>query len=284
MNKKILVGLVIACAALVSYAWADDAATKVKLESRYIPESDVNKQAGQLSISETTFDLSHEFKLDNGMPVTVSFFDRHTDLNSDVGVFLPAYLEGRSLGLGTKFPAPFTQSDNYFIGVDVFAAMYTEGWSKNSTSAFRMPFRTYLIYKRDENFIVIAGLSIKPNYDTVVLPIVGFIYKPNDEWTFNIASENPNITYKVSDKTRLLWEGDIINDEYEVTRNGENGRVLFYRELSTGVGVEHDFTSSLSGLVSIGTVFSRQLKYEDDNGKIIPDAGMYVKARITGKF
>lgn len=286
MNKNNLcislaVGLILAFS---SQAFAEDSSTKASLESRYISESDVDKQDGSVAASETKFSFEHEFKLDNGMPVTVSFMDKHTDINSDVAVFLPSQLEGRSLGLGTKFPAPFTQSENYFVGVDVFPSMYTDRWDESSWSAFRMPFRTYLIYKRDENFIVIGGLSIRPNFDTTVLPVIGFIYKPNDRLAFNIASDNPSITYKLSDKTTALVEADIVNEEYEVTRNGELGRVLFYRELSTGVGLEHNFTEAIKGLVSVGGVFARSIRYEDDQGKIAPDAGMYVKARLTANF
>jgi hypothetical protein len=283
VSKVLMLGCV--TAVLISpRAFSEEDSTKAILESRYISESDVDAQSGQLTIGETKFSFEHEFKLDNGMPITVSFLDKHTDLNSDVAVYLPSKLEGRSLGLGVKFPAPFTESENYFVGLDVSPSMYTDGWSESSSSAFRMPGRAYLVYKRDENFIVVAGLSIRPGFDTTVLPIIGFIYRPNDQWEFNFASDNPNIKYKFSDKTKVLVEADILNDEYEVTHNGEKGRVLFYRELSTGLGLEHNFTDSISGLVSFGGVFSRMIKYEDDNGKIRPDAGMYVKARLSVHF
>jgi hypothetical protein len=257
---------------------------KVILESRYLPDVDVDKQDGGLSIGETQFSFEHDFKVKERLPVTFTLSAKHIDINSDVATYLPSTLVGRSLGLGTKFPAPFTASPNYFIGVDVFAQMYTDGWDETSSSAFRMPFRTYLIYRRDENFIVFGGLSIRPSFDSHVLPIAGFIYKPTPELAFNIASDNPTITYQVTPKTKLLLEGDFINDEYEVQHLGEKGRVLFYRELSAGTGVEHAFTDSIKGLVTVGTVFSRQLKYEDDTGKVQPDAGVYFKGRVTVNF
>jgi hypothetical protein len=283
VSKVLMLGCM-AAILMSPQVFSEEGSTRALLESRYISESDVDAQSGQLTIAETRFSFEHEFKLDNGMPITVSFLDKHTEINSDVAVYLPSKLEGRSLGLGVKFPAPCTESENYFVGLDVFPSMYTDGWSETSSSAFRMPGRAYLIYKRDENFIVIAGLSIRPGFDTTVLPLIGFIYRPNDQWEFNFSSDNPNVKYQLSDKTKVLLEADIINDEYEVTHNGEKGRVLFYRELSTGIGLEHNFTDSITGLVSFGGVFSRMVKYEDDNGKIRPDAGMYVKARLSVHF
>ncbi len=261
-----------------------EAKDTVRLESRYLSEVEVDDQSGDLAISESQFSFEHEFKVKERLPVTFSLMNKHIDINSDVPTYLPSNLVGRSIGLGTKFPAPFTSSPNYFMGIDVFATMYTDGWNESSASAFRMPFRTYLIYKRDDNFIVFGGLSVRPSFDRRVVPIMGFIYKPNEKVAFNIASDNPTITYQVAEKTKLLLEGDLVNDEYEVTHLGEKGRVLFYRELSVGAGVEHSFTNSIKGLVSVGTVFSRLLKYEDDTGKVEPDAGMYVKGRLSVEF
>lgn len=266
-------------------SFAKEPETKAILESRYIQESDIEQQAGQLAIAETKFSFDHEFNLDNGMPVSISFRNRHTDIDGDVpSVYLPSTLEGRSLGLGVKFPVPFTQSENYFIGLDVFPSMFTDGWGRNTSSAFRIPGRAYLIYRRDENLIVFAGVSVRPEFDTKVLPIIGFIYKPNDRLEFNFASENPHITYRFSEKTKLLAELDMVNDEYELTRDANKGRVLLYREFSSGIGVEHQFTSSVMGMVSTGCVFSRSIKYEDGNGKVEPEAGMYVKAKISISF
>ena len=262
------------------HVFSQEVNTAALLESRYITESDVEAQSGQLSISETKFSFNHEFKLGNGMPVSLSLMNKHTDINSDVSVYLPSNLVARSLGLGVKFPAPFTESENYFVGLDISPSMYTD----TSSSAFRLPGRAYLIYKRDENFIVIGGISIRPNFDTKVLPLVGFIYRPNEQWEFNFSSDNPHIQYNLTEKTKILLEADIVNDEYEVEHNGAKGQGLFYRELSTGLGVQHQFTQSVSGMISAGCVFSRLLRYEDDNGKVQPDAGMYIKARMSIHF
>jgi hypothetical protein len=263
----------------------EDPMTSVLLESRYMPEVDADNQPGSLSMSVSKFSFEHEFKVEERLPVTFSMVNSHTEINSDVPVYLPSNLVSRSLGLGVKLPAPFTSSPNYFIGLDVFPSMNTDGWSETSSSAFRMPFRSYLIYKRDENFIVFGGLSVRPGYAfSTVLPIVGFIYKPSEELEFKFASDNPTATYKFNEKTSAFLEANLVNEEYEVEHEGRQGRVLLYRELGLGTGLEHKFTDHLKGLVSIGTVFGRLFEYEDEEGEIEPEAGMYVKGRFTVDF
>lgn len=283
-GKKVLV-IGISLLMLCSPVFSKEPESKVLLESRYIVESDIEQQAGQLAIAESKFSFEHEFKLENGMPISISFRNRHTDIDGDVpAVYLPSTLEARSLGLGVKFPAPFTQSENYFIGLDVSPSMNTDGWNRSASSAFRIPGRAYLIYRRDENLMLIAALSIRPDFDTQIFPIIGFIYKPNDRLAFNFASDNPNVTYRVSDKTKLFAELDMVNDEYELTRSPNKGRVLIYRQYSSGFGIEHQFAPAVTGMLSTGYVFSRSIKYEDGIGKIEPEAAMYVKAKIQIRF
>lgn len=288
MKKKIpgLRGLaVLVCVTLASPQAFTEETTKASLESKYIMESDAGNQSGQVQIAESEFLFEHEFKLENGMPVTVSLKNRHTDINSDAPVYLPSKLVGRSLGLGVKFPAPFTESDNYFFGLDLYPSMYTDDWNETSSSAFRIPGRAYLIYRRDENFIVFAGLSIRPEFDAKILPLIGFIYRPNDRLEFNFASSSPHVSFALSNRTKVVFEIDLVNDEYEVEYNGQKGRILAYKEFSAGVGLRHNFTQTLSGSVSVGSVFSRALRYEDDdNGEIEPESGMYVKAGFKLSF
>lgn len=255
-----------------------------QMESRYIWEADVDAQTGQVSISETKLSAGYDTKFENGMPISFSITGKHTDIKSDVPVFLPSHLSALILGAGVKIPAPFTTSKNYFLGFDIMPSMYSDGWDNFTSDTFRIPMRSYLIYRRDENFIVFAGVSIRPDFDTKVLPLLGIIYRPNQYWEINVASDNPQIIYHASEKTKLILEADIVNDEYELTSAGNKGRVLFYRELSAGLGIKHEFSKHISGLISAGSVFKRMLRYEDDNGKVMPDQGFYVKARMQLDF
>ena len=68
--------------------------------------------------------------------------------------------------------------------------------------------KTYLIYKPSEEFILVGGLSIRPDYDQTVLPLLGVIYKPNDRLSFNRASDDPNISYVLDERATAFVEFD----------------------------------------------------------------------------
>ena len=253
-------------------------------KSRSVAASDVDAQSGNIAVQEVEFKYDLKTKAFEKLPVEFSIKINHRGIDDEVPELLPTRLESRQLGLGTKFPAPFIADEHYFVGVDIFPTLNTDDWTLKG-GAFRMPVRAYLIYKRSEEFILIGGLTVRPSYDSTVLPVIGLIYKPNDHLSFNLASDSPNISYKLTEKTTLLWEFNYALEEYEVTRGGQDGVVLKYNELSTGAGLEHAFTQYMKAALGVGAVFARRIEFKnEDYGKVVPDAGVYVQARLTADF
>lgn len=267
----------------LSVSAGEEKSFTITADSRVIAESDVNAMAGDIAIAESGFGIEHEYKIGGALPLGLSFDYKHTDINENLPVNLPSHLEGRSFGIGTKFPMPFCASDSHFMGIDVFPSWYTDDWTWTD-SAFRMPFRIYGIYKKSDAFIVVAGASIRVDYDESVLPILGIIYKPNDRLSFNLASDDPNVTYQWNEHWSVFGELDFVRDEYEVTRGGQKGVVLKYRETSGGVGLRYHHDKLLQASLSVGSVMGRRLQYRDDIGKVEPDAGVYARAKLRVLF
>lgn len=269
---------------------ADQPEFNATLQSRHIYSSDIEATDSEMDITTTKLGLEYEFKAGGVLPVEMGLNIGHKDINTDSPVDLPSHLESRNLKLGTKFPAPFIPDDRFFIGVDIFPTLNTDDWKwpigsqGEESGAFRIPFRTYLIFKESDDFILVGGVSVRPEYEREVLPVLGVIYRPNDRLSFNLASDDPNISYKLTDATLVRWEFQYAFDEYEVTRGAQQGVVLQYQEISSGFGIEQQFNETLKGILSAGAVFNRQLEYKDEVGKVAPETGLYVGAQIKGVF
>ena len=258
-------------------------AWEATLYSRYIGEADVHRMSGQVQVSETELDLTYDFKLSNGLPIALSIVNRHLDIDNSTAVNLPNHLEGRTLGISTRFPIPFIKSDQYFMGLDVYPSLFTDGWSWED-GAFRVPFRTYLIYRRSEKFILVGGVHARPGYADQVLPLVGLIWKPNDRLSFNLASSEPNISYQLSENWKAFVEFGLTNEEYEVTRGIHKNVVLIHKSYSSGVGVRYTVKDSVDASLSVGGVFARRFEYRDTHQEVEPDPGVYAKAEVSARF
>lgn len=293
-NLCIWVLVISASLALGLFSWADaDSAGEegqeerhhtVTFSTRTMPSSDIESQDGDIDIVETAFGWEYEFKAFDKMPVELSIDAGVINLDNDgISVELPAHLKSRSLGLGVKLPAPFLDEEHFFTGWEIYPTMNTEGDTFDG-GAFRMPMRAYLIYRRDENFILIGGVTVRPDYDTTVLPVLGLIYKPNDRLSFNLASDDPHIAYELTDKARLRWDFDYTFEEYEVNRGDSEDVVLKFQDASTGIGIECDYMEYVKAGISVGYVFNRRLEYEDGEGKVLPEGDVYVRAQIMANF
>jgi hypothetical protein len=255
----------------------------VALRSWHIYGSDSGATAGKISITETEFDYAYKFKAFGELPVEMSVGVTHIDVDEDDPVEISSRLESRRLGLSTKFPAPFIEDDRFFMGLDVLPTLNTDDWEWEPR-AFRMPFRSYLIFKESEDFILVAGISVRPGYDNEVMPVVGLIYRPNDRLSFNLAQDHPHIAYRLDEATKFVWEFDYALEEYEVTRGAQKGVVLKYREVSSGFGLQRRFGDNLEGALSVGAVFNRRLEYKDGAGKIAPDTALYAGIHCLGRY
>ena len=271
-------------------AAADEAPLTAGIQSRYTASSDIEATSSSIETTSSQLNVFYKLKAFGELPVDLSLDVGHTEIREDDPLDLPSRLGSRRLGISTKFPAPFISDDRFFMGADIFPTLNTDGWEWIS-GAFRIPFRGYLIFKESDDFILVGGVSVRPEYENKFLPVIGLIYKPNDHWSFNFASDDPNISYQWDDATRLRWEINCTLEEYEVTRGAQEGVVLQSREIASGFGVEHQFTRAVSGLVSVGGVFDRQLKYRDGTGppaggagKVASEAGVYVRANLTAAF
>lgn len=285
-DKKFFLILPLCLALLAPPAgWAEEEEPRVVagIQSRHIYSSEIEATDGDIDITSTKFDLTYKFKVAGELPVDISLDVGHKDISADTPVGLPSHLESRRLGFSAKFPAPFIADDRFFMGLDIFPTLNTDGWDWES-GAFRIPFRGYLIFRESDDLIFVGGVTVRPEYEREVIPLIGLIYRPNDRLSFNFASDDPNISYKLNDATLLRWEFQYAFDEYEVTRGAQEGVVLQYQEISSGFGIEHQLNETFQGAVSAGGVFNRRLEYKDDVGKVAPETGFYTSLQLKATF
>jgi hypothetical protein len=247
---------------------------------RYMPSSSVDAQSGKVTLIEAREEASYSFKLFDKLPVQFLAQAGYIGIENSTAVELPAHLTGVSVGVETTFP--FFNFDKTYMRVGAYPSFYGDDWSFES-SEFRIPMRFFVIKEQNDKLIWVAGVGVKPDFDTPVYPIIGFIYRPNDQLTFNIVGDKPSISYALNDKLTMFVEGGFTSGEYEVDREDINikNTILKYRETHCGLGLKYKFNKNISCSVLGGGSFNRQLKYEDSYGKVNIDSGPYAEFRFN---
>ena len=244
---------------------------------RFLPSSGVSSMPGTVEVIESEAEYSYDFKLFDQLPIQFSTNVQYIDINDTVEVPLPSHLTGVSMGW--QATVPFFSLEKTYFRLRLIPSFYSDSWNFRSSN-FRLPVHAFAIYQPNDQWTFVGGIAIYPDYDSVYNPIIGFIYKPNDKLTFNIIPIRPVITYSLNKKLDLFTAFDMVDDEYEVTRNGQKNVILRYKEMHMGAGFKYKINQFVTASFSAGEVFSRMFKYRDYNGKVVVQSGVYTEFRV----
>ena len=252
-------------------------------KASYTFKSDVNDQPGTFQESLWSIRLGYHHIMANGMPLDIKIGGNHYFFKETTSVDIPEKAKARGAWISSRFPIP-SMDQRFLFGLELNPVFQNAKGAKFDTDAFRFNFSPTFIFKRDKDFEFVIGAKIRPRYDKVVLPIIGFNYQATDKLSFNLVSDEPSIDYKITDKTKLFWGFNYLLDEFEVTAGSLDGSILEVQNFTTGAGIEHQFNNHFVIRSEVGGVFDRIIKYQDDNGKLVPKPGVYFKLSLDAHF
>ncbi|MCK9614924.1 MAG: DUF6268 family outer membrane beta-barrel protein [Candidatus Omnitrophica bacterium] len=257
-----------------------ESATKHEAEAyvTFLPSTKSKDNKSRIQIIESEFDYSYEYKLFDKIPVTLSLSSEYIDIKENSQLNLPSHLTGLSVGCDVVLP--FFNLDKTYINLGVSPSIYRDDWSFK-TSSFRMPTDIFLIYKPNDKLIFVGGLAYFPDFKDQFFPAVGFVYKPNEKWIFNITTDDPSIAYMPNDRLTIFTQMELpLGAEYEVKRGDSENMVLIYNDMRLGLGVGYKINKFVSVSLAGGGVFDRYIKYRKVEEKLSIENGGYVKFSV----
>jgi Domain of unknown function (DUF6268) len=245
---------------------------------RYMPSRHEYGAQGKISIMESAAEYGYEFKAFGKLPVKFSVGNSYIGINDTQDTIeLPAHLVGVTTDIETTMPV--FNFNNTYLGLGISPSFFGDDWTFN-TDAFRIPSRYFLIYQPDKKWTFLAGVAYYSDFTYTVLPIVGFIYKPNDKLIFDLTPRRPNITYSFNDKIAVFIDGLTAFDEFAVSRDNIKNIALQYRQTQVGSGIKFKLNRYLQAYLSAGGAFNRYFEYTDSQGKVNLKNGLYTQFRV----
>lgn len=281
--EKIKVGIFMSITTLLFLQPSLSSAGTQELDSyfRFMPSRKADGLSGKVEIMEADSKYSYEFKAFDKFPVKLSLENGYIGIENSTAVELPAHLVGLTTDIETTLP--FFNLNNTCIRFGISPSFYSDDWDFPASS-FRILSRAFLVYQPNPKWTFLAGVAVYPEYEYNVLPILGFIYKPNDKLSFNITPERPNISYLLNDRFTLFAEGGASFDEFEVAKDNLKNAVLQYRDIRVGAGIKYKVNKFIQSYLQTGGVFSRYLQYKDSLGKVDIKNGIYTEFRVVIKM
>lgn len=257
---------------------------------RWMPQTKEKDGGAEITVTESITTVGAEIFPD--APVTLLWGSNFKNVfisTNATTIDLPSMLVAREMPFGAEFDLPIIGEDGYRLGIMAVPSYYTDSWEDSfndfETGAFRWISEYWLKLPGNDRLTLKGGIRFKPEHDIRVVPVIDFNYRFNDHWAFRITSEDGGLVYTLNEKTKLFTEYRYVVDEYEITQNGQPGRVLLHRQNNAGVGIEHQFTKHWSGSSSVGVAFNRKFAFETDPlTKTQLKESVYFSLGIIGKF
>lgn len=274
------------CALNFQPCFAEENPFSVNLKANYIFESDIQSQPGEVSEYGFFIRLGYHRAIADNIPLDIKIGGDHYFFDENTPIDFPGKAKYRGMWIKSELPVYGVNDDQYLIGLELNPAYSNAKGTAFDTDAFRFNFSPVLIFRRGEEsrFEFVAGARVRPEYDKPVLPIIGFNYQATDKLFFNLVSDEPNVSYKLTDQTKVFWGVDYLLEEFEVTTGSLDGSIIEYQNFTTGVGLEHKFNEHFMVRGDVGGTFDRIIKFQDGSGKIVPEAGISFNLNLNARF
>ena len=153
-------------------------------------------------------------------------------------------------------------------------------FEKMSSDAFRFQGRLEGIGKISSEMEVIAGIIYYGRARVKMLPTLGIIWTPDENWALRLVFPNPKVS-------RRLWRGPQSDWRGYVNMDYSGGSwdiksldgLTDYNDVRLGVGLEFDVPGQMGGYFEFGGSMARELYYGGGHSTNLPSV-LYLKTGI----
>jgi hypothetical protein len=167
--------------------------------------------------------------------------------------------------------------DSTMFDLKVGVGAFTD-FEGSSREGIRFPGHAVAYHEVDPWMIAVLGVDVLDRDDISLLPVVGTIYRPNQDLICELVFPRPRLQYRISDAKSLYLSGELGGGTWAVERVGGIDDVATYRDLRVACGVM-DWGKHHETVLEIGYAFARALEFRSGNGDYDPDGALMLRLR-----
>jgi len=172
------------------------------------------------------------------------------------------------------------------LGVDLSVApgVYSD-FEQSDSDSFRIMGRALGVYHWSLQSQFVLGIVFLDREDVKLLPAVGWIYVPRDDWRFEFVFPRPKISKRISQHAHYSRWGYLLGEfgggSWSVERRDNRQDVVSYSDLRVILGFEQRYVNGRSLLLEAGVVFDREIEFRSDRGDFDPSSTGMFRAGLT---
>ena len=256
-------------------------------KSTYVFGSDLHRNGsfGEQDAIQNSFSYAHRFFLTGNLYLRAGIAYERFDFGSS-GAPVPTQLQSVAAMIGVDY----MHNDDIGAFIQFRPGIYTQ--SDFDYAAFDVPTTLGRVFVlQEDRLYLFAGANaafLRGRWP--VIPIVGLIWMPNDQWKIMAMLPEPRIIYTPNDKICFWAGGELAGGSFRTDRNPAivptklNGAQVDYAEYRVGGGLIYCPTDNVSVNLGGGYVIERQFDFHRADIKYKTDGAPYLRVELKTKF
>jgi hypothetical protein len=256
-----------------------------KSDLQFDDDDDDDFTFGEQDAIETGLSYSHRFLITGKVYLRAGFSYHRFDFGS-TGAPVPSHLQSASAIVALE----------YMVGDDVGAfiqfdpGFYAENdFNSHSVDVPITLGRAFVLQPR-KLFLFVGANSAFLRGQYPVLPLVGIVWRPNEQWKLDLIPPQPRIIYSPNERLDLWLGGQIAGSSFRTDRDDNifppqlNGAQVDYSEYRAGLGFTWHPSEQIALDVGGGYAFQRRFNFERADVEFKTDPAPYVRVALKAEF
>jgi len=244
----------------------------------WLPGSDIKGTGGKLGMQEFESRFGRSCLISPKLSIATDFAYSLKSIDAPASARLPESLHTLSVGLTGNYQV----KEN--LGLTLLVRPSLNGDFKSiGTEDIRTQIGMLGMYHSSQKLTFLAGLIyLQGNEAIPVLPVVGVIYRPNEQWTFSTVAPRPSIKFSPNRTSSYYIGGEFSGTEYRLHDDSLDAEEIRYRDLRALAGAEFLLFSALKLDLAGGYAFDRKFVfYDSSRSDVSIDDGPFAKLGLS---
>lgn len=260
----------------------------VELEASYVFESDLHRGSasyGDQYAIQNSFGYGHRFFLSGHLYLHLGVEYSRFDFGSTLGP-IPDHLQSVAGIIGVDY----MHNDDVGAFIQIKPGIYTQ--NDFNDAAFDVPITLGRIFvlQPDHLYMFVGANAAFLRGRFPVIPLVGLIWEPNDQWKVVGMLPEPRVIYSPNDKWDFWVGGELTGGSFRTDRDNAivpaklNGAQVDYSEYRVGGGLIYSPCKNVSVDLGGGYVVQREFDFHRADVKFQSDGAPYLRLEVKAKF
>lgn len=161
---------------------------------------------------------------------------------------------------------------DYRLSIGVFSDF--EGSARKGV---RFPGHVVSYYEVHPWLLTVFGVESLDRDDVSVLPVAGFVWRPNEDVVWELVFPRPKLQTRIGDEHSIYIAGEMGGGTWAIERDTQTNDNATYRDFRVLLGLVNLDDSDSS--IEIGWAFGRKLSYRSGFGDYHPDDTLLIRLR-----